>query len=128
MREPPTFDEKGMTQWNWMVKHHENLSLGENTEIGAFTLIDALKGVVIEDNVKIGFGAVILSYSSIDSKQGKVTLKRGSAVGANTVVLPGVTIGEGSIVGAQSLVNRDIPPGEIWFGSPAKFFKKVEPK
>ena len=124
MRGPPQFDSQGMTQWHWMVKHHQNLELGENTEIGAFTLIDAFKGVRIEDNVKIGFGAVILSYSSIDGKQGKVTLKKNSAVGANTVVLPGVTIGEGSIVGAQSLVNKDIPPGEIWFGSPAKFFKK----
>ena len=126
MRERPKFDDKGMTQWHWMVKHHQNLELGENTEIGAFTLIDAFKGVRIEDNVKIGFGAIILSYSSIDKKEGKVTLKKGCSVGANTVVLPGVTIGENSIVGAQSLVNKDIPPGEVWFGSPAKFFKKGE--
>ena len=120
----PTFNENGMTQWNWMVKYHQNFELGDNTEIGAFTLIDAYKGVQIEDNVKIGFGAKILSHSSIDQKSGKVILKQGCSVGANTVVLPGVTIGEGAIVGAQSLVTKDIPPNEVWFGSPARFYKK----
>ena len=121
----PIFDEKGMTQWHWIVKHHHNLELGENTEIGSFVLIDAYRGVVIEDNVKIGFGAVILSYSSIDQKSGLVTLKKGCSIGANSVIMPGVTISENSIVGAQSLVTKNIPPGEIWFGSPAKFHKKI---
>ncbi|MBW2990338.1 acyltransferase [Candidatus Woesearchaeota archaeon] len=127
-RQGPIFNEYGMTQWYWLVKYRENLELGKNTEIGSFTLIDAYKGVKIEDNVKIGWGAVIMSYSSMDGKGGKVVLKKNCGVGANATVMPGVTIGENSIVGANSLVNKDVPPNEIWFGNPAKFFKKRQEK
>ncbi|UCD03759.1 MAG: acyltransferase [Candidatus Woesearchaeota archaeon] len=125
-RQGPIYDDYGMTQWYWLVRHRENFELGENTEIGAFTVIDASSGVRIEDDVKIGWSAVIMSHSSIDGKSGKVVLKKNCNVGTKTVVMPGVTIGENSTVGANSLVNKDIPPNEIWFGTPAKFFKKIE--
>jgi len=67
-----------------------------------------------------------MSHSSIDGKSGKVVLKKNSCVGAKSIVMPGVTIGENSIVGAHSLVNKDVPDNEIWFGVPAKFAKKIE--
>jgi len=44
-------------------------------------------------------------------------------IGTHVVVLPGVTIGRGAIVAAHSLVNKNIPPYEIWGGVPAKFIK-----
>jgi acetyltransferase-like isoleucine patch superfamily enzyme len=87
-------------------------------------MIDATTGVEIEDNVQIGFGCTILSYSSIDKKSRKVILKNNSCVGANSVIMPGVTIGANSIVGANSLVTREVPENEIWGGSPARFLKK----
>ena len=88
-------------------------------------MIDAMKGIKIEDNVKIGFGCTILSYSSIDEKSGKTVLKTNSKIGSNSVIMPAVTIGENSIIGANSFVNRNIPPNEIWVGNPAKYLKKV---
>ena len=119
----PVYDEMGVTQWLWRVSHNENFVLGKEVEIGSFTMIDARNGVIIEDDVKIGFGCAILSYSSIDNKSGRVRLAKGCSVGANSVIMPGVEIGEKAIVGSNSLVNRSIPGGEIWFGSPAKFYK-----
>jgi acetyltransferase-like isoleucine patch superfamily enzyme len=44
-------------------------------------------------------------------------------IGTNTVILPGVTIGEGSIVDAGSVVTKDMAPFWIVAGSPAKFLK-----
>ncbi len=123
----PEFDEIGMTQWYWRVSHRENFKLGKNTEIGSFTMIDAREGVEIQDDVKVGFACVILSYSSIDKKSGKVTLKRGCKIGANSVILPGVEIGEGAVVGANSFVNRNIPANEVWIGSPAKSTRRSIP-
>ena len=123
--EDPVFDERGMTQWSWRVTHREGFKLGKNVEIGSFTVIDAQEGVEIQDDVKIGFGCSILSYSSIDRKGGRVTLRNGCKVGANSVIMPGVEIGEGAVVGANSLVNRAIPQREVWVGSPARFLKRA---
>jgi galactoside O-acetyltransferase len=55
-----------------------------------------------------------------------VRLERYSCVLTNSVVLPGVTLHEGAVLGANSLATRDIPPWEIWIGSPARFAKKRE--
>ena len=121
----PEFDDMGMTQWGWRVSYRENFELGKNVEIGTFTMIDAHHGVEIADEVKIGFGCSILSHSSIDKKSGRVVLRRGCKLGAHSVVMPGVEIGENAVVGANSLVIRNVPPGEIWFGTPAKLYREV---
>ena len=116
----PKYDKYGMTQWSWRVIGVDKFTLGERVEIGSFTVIDAKVGVIIEDDVKVGWGCSILSYSSIDGKKGKVILKKGCKVGANSVVLPAVTIGENATLGANSLVNRNIPPNETWVGTPVR--------
>jgi galactoside O-acetyltransferase len=52
--------------------------------------------------------------------RGRVSVGAHAIVGANSVILPGVHIGEGAVVGAQSLVTRDCEPWTIYAGSPAK--------
>ena len=121
----PVFDDKGMTQWFWRVLHPEKLKLGKNVQIGSFTVIDAMNGVDIEDEVQIGFGCSILSHSSIDGKDGRVVLGRNCRLGSNSVVMPGISIGQGAVVGANSFVNKSIPANEVWFGTPARFVKKA---
>jgi acetyltransferase-like isoleucine patch superfamily enzyme len=120
--EYPEIEESKPTKYNWIVQKKEGLELGRYTDIGAYTYINAGAGVVIEDYVQIGGGAKIYSVSTIDDKKGKIVLKRNSKVGANSVILPNVIVGENSIVGALSLVKSgtDIPANEIWAGVPAK--------
>ena len=55
---------------------------------------------------------------------GKVILQNHVIVGANSVVLPGVTLGEGSAVGALTLVAQDLPPWGIYSGAPARRIKE----
>lgn len=119
-KQEPTFDEMGFTKWMWRVLHVENLILGKNSEIGSFTVIDAKEGITIEDDVKIGWSCSIISASSIDGKKGRIILKKGCKIGANSVIMPGITVGTNAIVGANSLVNKNIPNGEIWAGSPVR--------
>ncbi len=121
---PPTFDERGMTKWNWMCQYNENLKLAKNTDIGAFTYINAKHGVEIEENVQVGSHCSIYSWSTIDDKHGKVVIKKNARIGSHCVIMPGVTIGENAVVGALSFVNKDIPPNVIAYGSPAKVAKK----
>ncbi len=120
----PEIEEGKLTRWNWMVQHKDKLVLGKRVDIGAFTYINAKNGVVLEDDVQIASHCAIYSTSTIDGKEGKVVMKKGSSLGSHSVVMPGVTIGENSIVGACSMVNADIPPNVIAFGIPAKVVKK----
>jgi acetyltransferase-like isoleucine patch superfamily enzyme len=116
----PIYDENGMTKWYWRVIRVENFKLGERVEIGSFTIIDAKEGVTIEDNVKIGWSCSIFSNSTIDNKKGKIILKKDCKIGANSVILPGIIVGENATVGANSLVNKNIPSNETWVGTPAR--------
>ena len=120
----PEFDESGMTKWHWMCQYHQNLKLGGNTDIGAFTYINARYGVEIEDGVQIGSHCSIYSWSTIDDKQGKVVIKKNARIGSHSLVMPGVVIGENTIVGAFSFVNKDIPDNATALGIPAKVIKE----
>ena len=52
-------------------------------------------------------------------------VEEGASVGSSVTILCGVIIGAGAIVGAGSVVTKDIPPGEIWAGNPARFLRKT---
>ena len=106
-----------------MCSYPENLEIGRNVDVGAFTYIQAEAGVILEDDVQLGGGVKVYSVSTINGTRGKVVIKKGACVGANSVVLPGVTIGEKAVVGALSLVKKDIPTGEVWGGVPSKCIK-----
>ena len=120
---PPKFNKRGLTKWNWMCQYHKNLKLGKNTDIGAFTYINAKYGVEIQENVQIGSHCSIYSESTIDGKRGKVVIKKNAKIGSHTVIMPGVTIGENAIVAACSFVNKDVPDGSIVGGVPARSLK-----
>lgn len=116
----PVVEDGKLTAYNWMVQHTANFRLGYKTDIGAFTYINAKYGVIIEDGVQIGSHCSIYSVSTIDGKTGPVVFKKGFRVGSHSTVMPGVTIGENAVVGAHSFVTRDVPPGAVAVGVPAK--------
>lgn len=122
----PIIKEMKPTKYGWLVRHVENFKLGYKTDIGAFTFIAANYGVVIEDDVQIGSHCSIYSISTIDNKNGKVTLKKNCKIGSHSVVMPGVTVGENSIVGAFSFVKDNIPDNVIAFGVPAKVIRSIK--
>lgn len=119
----PVFDEKDTTQWNWMCQHREGFILGKNTDIGAYTYINAQYGVEIAEEVQIGSQCSIYSHNTIDNTQGKVVIKKNARIGSHSIILPGVTIGENAIIGAFSLIKKDVPANTLVAGIPAKPIK-----
>ena len=81
-------------------------------------------GIVVEDDVFIGPNVTFTNDKYPKSKVypekfQKTLIKSGASIGANSTILGGVTIGENAMIGAGSLVNKDIPSGQLWYGSPA---------
>lgn len=57
-------------------------------------------------------------------KRGKVIIGKDAFIGTHSVVLPGVTVGEGAVVGANSVVHRDVPDWTVVAGTPARIIGK----
>lgn len=93
--------------------------------------------IIIEDNVMMGSGIQIyvnnhrfdsahiplIDQGHYDAEQ--VVLKNGCWLGANVIVLPGVTIGENSVIGAGSIVAKSIPAGVVAVGNPCRVIKSI---
>ena len=88
-------------------------------------------GIEIEDDVFIGPNVTFTNDKYPRSKQYpdeflKTKIKKGASIGAGSVILGGVTIGEKAMIGAGSVITKDIPAGELWFGNPAKFIRNID--
>lgn len=90
-------------------------------------------GVRIEDDVFVGPNVTFTNDRYPRSKQypeafEKTIVRRGASIGAGSVILCGIEIGEGAMIGAGSVVTKDVPAGELWVGNPARFVKAIEEK
>lgn len=114
---------------------------GENTKIGRNVFINSgcrfqdQGGIEIGDESLIGHNVVIatINHDFDPANRGTmylkpVILKERTWIGANSTLLPGVTVGENSIVAAGAVVTKDVPPDTIVAGNPAKFISKLEDK
>jgi len=127
--------EREVTIWisQWPEAEPE-LILGTGTFIGRNTFIGVYVPVRIGKDVLVGAYSYIASSNHSFSRRdipiaaqgfegAPVVLEDGVWLGTHVVILPGVTIGRGAIVAAGAVVNRNIPPWEIWGGVPARFLK-----
>lgn len=83
-------------------------------------------GITIEDHVFIGPNVTFTNDKYPRSKVypgefARTVIRYGASIGANATILCGVTIGANAMIGAGSVVTRDVPDGELWFGNPARF-------
>lgn len=128
------------------VNIRESNRIGDNVSIGTLSVVehhvDIGNGVrihtqvfipefsVLEDGCWIGPNVVLtnakypLSPGVKDSLVGPV-IRRNAKIGANATLLPGVVIGEGALVGAGAVVVRDVPPGAVVVGNPARVIRHV---
>ncbi len=100
--------------------------VGENTWIGPNTILDGSGGLKIGDHVDVSAGSHIYSHDTVKRaitrglqpiEYAPTRVGNGVFIGPNTVILKGVTIGDGAIIGAMSFVNKDVPANGIWRGA-----------
>ncbi|MET4329760.1 acetyltransferase-like isoleucine patch superfamily enzyme [Bradyrhizobium sp. i1.15.2] len=130
-------------------------TVGDETRIGTFVEIQAgatigarckisshsfiCEGVTIEDEVFVGHGVMFTNdkhpkattadghpQQASDWPLQRTRVGRGASIGSNSTILCGVTIGEGASVGAGAVVTRDVPPGAVVAGVPARVLSAAE--
>lgn len=78
------------------------------------------EGIHIGEYTTVAFRASILSHDMVRNFGADTVIGKNCFIGAHSVIMPGVKVGDGSIVGAGSVVVHDVPPGSIVAGNPAK--------
>jgi serine acetyltransferase len=108
------------------------LVIGDHVFVGAGCEFDFKRGITIGSHCLIASGCYFIDHdhqsarrdmpmgTQTDGPEAPITLESDVWIGANVVLLKGVTIGRGAIVAAGAVVRHSIPPYEIWGGVPAK--------
>jgi len=112
------------------LQRFRGVKVGKNVFIGINVFFDDARPdlITIEDNVTILVGSTIIAHvypprhfkKIIKFREQGITLKNHCYIAANSLILPGVTIGEYSIIGSGSVVTKDIPPYSLAYGVPAR--------
>ena len=138
--------EKVYFPLKFSISNPENMRMGNDVSLGEnFCVLNALADVIIGDHVMFGPGATIITGNHRIDIMGKymtqvtnadkivnmggipqnpydapVTFEGDNWIGANVTILKGVTMEKGSVIAAGAVVTKDIPPYEIWGGTPAR--------
>ena len=112
------------------IKYPWRLTIGNHVWIGEQVWIDNLGDVIIEDNVCLSQGAMLLCgnhdyrKTSFDLIIGNIHLKKGSWIGAKSVVCPGVTVGNHAVLTVGSVATKNLNEYIIYQGNPAEAVKE----
>ena len=120
------------------VSDMSRITIGDNSGISG-GVIYAISSINIGNYVNIGANVCIYDtdFHSLDYRVRRDNLSKNviskpivieddTWIGANSIILKGVTIGKGAVIGAGSIVTKDIPSFTIWAGNPARFIKEIK--
>lgn len=118
------------------VEVQKNARIGRNCKISSHTFV--CEGVTIEDNVFVGHGVVFINdtyprattpggelQTEADWKVETTIVKKGASIGSGSTILSQLVIGENALIGAGSVVTKDVPPGAIVAGNPARVMRYI---
>jgi acetyltransferase-like isoleucine patch superfamily enzyme len=113
------------------------IEIGDRCHFAGNVVISAAGSIVLEPKVIVARNVHILDHQHRYDvpgvpvlEQGQtaarpVRLGEGSWIGANVVILPGVTVGRQAVVGANSVVRADVPPATVVGGTPARVLAEI---
>ena len=124
--------------FNLYRRGFRGLRIGSSCFVGDDCLLDLAAEITFEDQVTLAERVTILTHMNVGfrdhplqgafpSMEAPVTIRRGSFLGANVTVLPGVTVGPEAFVAAGSVVTKDVGARELVGGVPARVIRTIEP-
>ena len=119
---------------NVIIKSPKNLVVGFRSSISPNSFIDAGGGIIIGDFVMISHMVSINSVSHQTTPpyhkivKAKTIIGNYAWIGANSIIMEGIEIGEGAIVAAGAVVTKSVPPWTVVAGVPAKHIRKIKRK
>ena len=115
---------------NWLYRHLLHMKVGERTAFALKVVPDTMfpERISVGDDTIIGYNTTILAHEYLidEYRLGDVKIGSRVMVGANSTILPGVTIGDDAVVSAMTLVNRDVPAGAMVGGNPMQIIYTKE--
>jgi len=116
---------------NWMYRKLLRMEVGDQTSFALMVMLDVMfpEKITVGRNTVIGYNTTILAHEYLikEYRLGDVIIGDEVMIGANSTILPGVTIGNGAIVSAGTLVHKDVPEGSFVGGNPMRIiFTKEE--
>ena len=81
------------------------------------------RGVHIGEETLVAFGAVILTHDYVNNRHLEVWIGKQCYIGARSIIMPGVEVGDNSIIGAASVVTKNVAPGSLVAGNPAQIIE-----
>lgn len=109
---------------NWLYRTFLGLKVGEQTSFALMVMLDVMfpEKISVGRNTVIGYNTTILAHEYLikEYRLGPVDIGSEVMIGANSTILPGVTIGDGAIVSAGTLVHKDVPAGAFVGGNPMR--------
>jgi acetyltransferase-like isoleucine patch superfamily enzyme len=113
---------------NWFYRTFLRMQIGDQTAIAFMVMMDLLypEKITIGKNTVIGYNTTILTHEYLvtEYRLGEVKIGDHVMIGANTTILPGVTIGDYAVIGAGSVVTRDVPPHAFVAGNPIRVIRE----
>ncbi|USG65257.1 acyltransferase [Brevibacillus ruminantium] len=113
---------------NWLYRTFLRIEIGEQTAVALMVMMDVMfpELIKIGRNCVIGYNTTILAHEYLveEYRLGEVRIEDRVLVGANSTILPGVTIGEGAIVAAGTVVHKNVPPGAFVGGNPMQIIRE----
>jgi acetyltransferase-like isoleucine patch superfamily enzyme len=102
------------------------MDIGEDCMISFSARLDKTypRGIHIGDSTAINFGAVILTHDFTRDMHVDTRIGSRCQIGANSFIMPGVTIGDECMVAPASVVMKDVPPNTIVAGNPARMVER----
>ncbi|AGX06188.1 MULTISPECIES: acyltransferase [Bacillaceae] len=109
---------------NWLYRTFLKMKVGDQTSFALMVMLDVMfpEKISVGRNTVIGYNTTILAHEYLirEYRLGEVKIGSEVMIGANSTLLPGITIGDGAIVSAGTLVHKDVPPGSFVGGNPMR--------